>query len=84
MRAPKRVAISGKETGPGLTCQPATKKTVWASDGELLIVCSDILRRCCITLEFKFNPNAQSMHNLCSYHQKVVALQTKEVSRSFF
>lgn len=31
MRVPKRVAISGKETGPGLTCQPASKKTVWAS-----------------------------------------------------
>lgn len=31
MRAPKRVAISGKETGPALTCQPASKKTVWAS-----------------------------------------------------
>lgn len=47
-------------------------------------MCSDILRRCCITLEFKFSPNAQPMHNLCSYHQKVVALQTKEVSTSFF
>lgn len=46
-------------------------------------MCSDILRRCCITLEFKFSPNAQPMHNLWSYHQKVVALQTKEVSRSF-
>lgn len=28
---PKRVAISRKETGPGLTCQEASKKTVWAS-----------------------------------------------------
>lgn len=54
------------------------------ADGELLIVCSDILRRWCVTLGFKFGPNAQPMHNLCSYHQKVVAMQTKEVSRSFF
>lgn len=53
------------------------------ADGELLIVCSDILRRWCITLGFKFSPNAQHMHNLCSSHQKVVAMQTKEVSRSF-
>lgn len=88
--APMRVSISRKETGPGLTCQVAWKKSVWASrkppwlaDGELLIVCSDILRRWCITLGFKFSPNAQPMHNLCSYHQKVVAKQTKEVSRSF-
>lgn len=53
------------------------------ADGELLIVCSDILRRWCITLGFKFSPNAQPMHNLFSYHQKVVAMQTKEFSISF-
>lgn len=85
----ERVAISRKETGPGLTCQAASKMTVWArlesfsADGELLIVCSDILRRWCVTLGFKFGPNAQPMHNLCSYHQKVVAMQTKEISTSF-
>lgn len=29
-KAPERAAISRKETGPGLTCQAASKKTVWA------------------------------------------------------
>ena len=41
------------------------------ADRELLIVCSDILRRWCITLGFKFSPNAQGMHNWCGSHQKV-------------
>lgn len=41
-----------------------------AADGELLIVCSDILRHWCVTLGFKFCPNAQPMHNLWHSHQR--------------